>query len=56
MIGCKLTVMNRDKEEQDDLLKDLVSIITSFCCKLYGIRRAQNKKQKIQQILDENDN
>lgn len=55
MIGCKLTVMNRDKEEQDDLLKDLVAIITSFCCKLYGIRRAQNKKARIQNILDQND-
>lgn len=53
MIGCKLTVMNRDQEEHTDLMKDLISVITSFCCKLYGLRRAQNKKQKIQQILED---
>ncbi len=53
MIGCKLTVMNRDQEEHADLMKDLISVITSFCCKLYGLRRAQNKKQKIQQILED---
>lgn len=52
-IGCKLTVINRDVEEQSDLMKDLISIITSFCCKLYGIRRANNKKDKIKQILED---
>jgi len=42
-LNCDLVVINRDKEEKDDLLKDLVAIITSFCCRLYGLRRAQNK-------------
>ena len=54
-IGCKLLVMNRDSEEKDDLLKDFIAIITSFCCRLYGLRRSQNKKNKIKEIL-QNDN
>lgn len=55
MIGCRLTVINRDHEERDDLIKDLVSIVTSFCCKLYGLRRSQNKQKRIKDILaDEN--
>ena len=54
-LGCQLLVMNRDSEEQDDLMKDFIAIITSFCCRLYGLRRSQNKKAKIKEIL-ENDN
>jgi len=46
-INCELIVINRDKEEKDDLLKDLVAIITSFCCRLYGLRRAHNKIEKL---------
>ena len=41
--------MNRDSEEKDDLLKDFIAIITSFCCRLYGLRRSQNKKNKIKE-------
>lgn len=41
-LGCRLIVINRDSEETDDLMKDLVAIITSFCCRLYGMRRGLN--------------
>jgi len=44
-------VINRDKEEKEDLLKDLVAIITSFCCRLYGLRRAQNKIKNLKKEL-----
>ena len=37
MVGCDLVVMNRDLEERDDLLKDLVAIITSFCCQVESL-------------------
>lgn len=47
MLDCELVVMNRDKEEEDDLIKDLVAIVTSFCCRLYGMRRGRNKAKKI---------
>ena len=49
--NCELIVINRDKEEKEDLLKDLVTIITSFCCRLYGLRRAQNKINKLKREL-----
>jgi putative resolvase len=51
MIGCELVVINGDSEEKDDLLKDLVVIITSFCCRLYGLRRGQRKAKDIQALL-----
>lgn len=50
-LNCELIVINRDKEEKEDLLKDLVAIITSFCCRLYGLRRAQNKIKKLKEEL-----
>jgi predicted site-specific integrase-resolvase len=49
--GCKLIVINTSTTDEKDLLKDLVSIITSFCCRLYGMRRAKNKADKIKKIL-----
>lgn len=52
--NCKIEVINQDHEDEKDLIKDLVSIITSFCCRLYGIRRGQNKSKKIQEVLDDN--
>jgi predicted site-specific integrase-resolvase len=47
IIGCKLIVINRDTEEKDDLMKDLISIMTSFCCRLYGLRRGRTKIKEI---------
>jgi predicted site-specific integrase-resolvase len=51
MVGCELVVMHRDTEEKDDLRTDLVAIITSFCCRLYGLRRGRRKAQEIQALL-----
>lgn len=50
-LNCDLVVINRDKEEKEDLLKDLIAIITSFCCRLYGLRRAQNKIKNLKKEL-----
>jgi putative resolvase len=49
--GCELVVINRDEEEQSDLMKDLVAVITSFCCRLYGLRRGNNKAARIKKEL-----
>lgn len=46
-LGWEIIVINRDEEETEDLMKDLISIITSFCCKLYGLRRGKNKAKKV---------
>lgn len=54
-LHCEIDVINRDEEDEKDLLKDMVSIITSFCCRLYGLRRGYNKTNKIKEVI-ENDN
>lgn len=53
MVGCEIVVINRDAEEKDDLLKDLVAIITSFCCRLYGLRRGQKKAAELKRLCEE---
>ena len=54
-LNCKIIVINAENEDEADLMKDLVSIITSFCCRLYGLRRTKNKVDKIKKVLDEKD-
>jgi putative resolvase len=44
-------------EDKDDLMNDLVAVITSFCARLYGQRRSKRLTEKITQDLqDENKN
>lgn len=50
-LQCNIDVINQDEEDENDLLKDLVSIITSFCCRLYGLRRGHNKSKKINEVI-----
>ena len=52
--NCELVVINQDKTEEDDLMKDLIAIITSFCCRLYGARRGQHKVLNIKKELKSN--
>lgn len=51
--GCTLEVMNPNENDEQDLMKDLVSVITSFCCRMYGLRRTKNKLNKIKQVMDD---
>lgn len=34
-------------------MKDLVAIITSFCCRLYGMRRMKNKVNALKELVIE---
>ena len=48
-----IEVVNLASEETDDLMEDFVSIITSFCARLYGIRRRTRKTEQIVKCLKE---
>ncbi len=39
-------------EEQADLMQDLVAIITLFCARLYGRRRASRKQTQVLAALE----
>jgi putative resolvase len=45
--GTKILIINESESDEQDLIRDLVSIITSFCCRLYGLRRGYNKAKTI---------
>jgi predicted site-specific integrase-resolvase len=49
--GRDIEVVNEAENGKEDLLQDLVSIITSFCTRLYGQRRCKRKTEKIIQEL-----
>lgn len=46
-VGCEIEVIHKDNSDENDLIKDLVSVITSFCCRLYGLRRGNAKAKAI---------
>ena len=50
---CELVVINRDDEDEVDLMKDFIAIITSFCCRLYGARRGQSKASNMKEELND---
>jgi len=52
-MGWEIVVINRDEDDKDDLMKDLVAVITSFCCRLYGLRRGQSKAKEIKAKCEE---
>ena len=48
---CEIIIINRDHEDEHDIMKDMTSIITSFCCRLYGLRRGKNKAKLLKDII-----
>ena len=51
----KIEIVIPQMNERDDLMQDFVSIITSFCARLYGKRRTKRQTEKIIESLT-NDN
>ena len=43
----KIEIINFVEENKKDLIDDFISIITSFCARIYGQRRTQRKTEKI---------
>lgn len=50
----ELVVVNPAQTTEEDLMSDLVSIITSFVARLYGRRRAKRKTDQVLAALQEN--
>lgn len=45
--GRRLEIINGVENPKDDLMADFAAIITSFCSRLYGLRRAKRQTEKI---------
>jgi predicted site-specific integrase-resolvase len=54
--NCELIVINNTETEKEDLIQDFVSVITSFCARLYGQRRNKRRTEKlIRELQNSND-
>lgn len=52
--GRKLIIAD-ESELKDDLVQDMIEVLTSFCARLYGRRSAKNKAKKaLESIQNEN--
>lgn len=51
----KIEIVNPQSNDEDDLMQDFVSIITSFTARLYGRRRSKRVTEKLIKEISEND-
>lgn len=50
-LNVQIEIINQSKNDKDNLIEDFVSIITSFCAKIYGKRSGKNKAKQITSSL-----
>ncbi len=55
-IGCELIILNSSENDKEDLVQDFVSVITSFCARIYGQRRCKRKTEHMIEVLQNEDN
>jgi putative resolvase len=51
--GKDIEVVNLVEEESSDIMQDFVSIITSFCARIYGLRRRKRKTECLIKCLED---
>ena len=51
--GIEIIVANEVENPKDDLKSDFVSVITSFCARMYGQKRGKVKKEKVMEVLEQ---
>ena len=49
--GIEIIVADKTGNRKDDLMMDFVSVVTSFCARMYGQRRGKKKKDKILEVI-----
>lgn len=51
--GQKVEVINKKENKNEELIDDFVSIITSFCGRIYGSNRKKKTKEIIEKVKEE---
>lgn len=51
----RIEVINEAENDKDELMQDLIAIITSFVARYYGRRRSKRKTEKIIEALSKDD-
>jgi len=56
LYNCEIEIVdNTEKTEQQELVEDLVQIITVFSCKLQG-KRANKARKLVNELIEDGDN
>lgn len=50
--GIEVEVVNNVEDDKADLVQDFISVITSFCARVYGQRRSKRNTEKILKNLE----
>lgn len=53
-LNVKLEVINETVDRDNELMDDFVSLVTSFCNRIYGRRHKDKAKQIVQNLKNEN--
>lgn len=43
----QIVIVNAVEDDKQDLMQDFVSLVTSFCARLYGLRRTKRKTEQL---------
>jgi putative resolvase len=54
--GCEIHIVNNVNTDEQDLMQDFVSLVTSFCARLYGQRRSKRKTEALIESLKNDKN
>ena len=54
MKKIELIIINQPTNDTTDLIQDFVSLVTSFCARLYGLRRSKRNTEKLISALKNN--
>jgi putative resolvase len=49
---CDIVVVNPTLDDRHDLMQDFISLVTSFCARIYGLRRSKRKTKQIIESLN----
>lgn len=53
--GCEVEIINHAADDKEDLMQDFVAIVTSFCARLYGMRRNRRRTEALIRELQNED-
>lgn len=51
-MDCDVVILNATNNDREDLIQDFVSVVTSFCARLYGQRRSKRKTEQLIRQLE----
>ena len=54
-VGCKVLVVNTADTEKEDLRHDFISVITSFCARIYSRRKTKRQVERIIELSQKED-